>query len=503
MKMTLSGTKKFFPAGFLFATLIIVAGCGANNLGDARTEGNNNAVSEGAISGSVVSGGTVAVGKVPDNQNQETKGRFCSDTNLYLEKITKRTEDRVYTEIIQRHLDGSSPKKIELGESFGKMIGVADGWLYYTTRVEDELGETISSEIARVPIEKDADGYDVIDSSRAEVVISNDTGWVDIESQNFYVDSEYLIYSRGEGSDVVKYDIRNQKEISVLSDFENETMWISEIWRADNQYCLVTSDGPRKAFAQPVDGAEWTRIDDIDELEMSDTMTHGDRYFFFDLCIADPDGDSESEYDNDGIRMYDGKDVQNFVFDWQLEQEVAKAEHLDIKKNKVYTYPDRLFYQDGRCYFEMHAEWKSEGHSYEKYLIFSKGVDETNIRYEKKLTECMRNNGKDREGEWREVSGRKEKVLYSVTVNDARCIAMKGEKAYISTYDSKKKKQCLAYYELESGEFQWITEKDAEYYELYYDGRHMLGWDFLHKPKKGDFIDCDLNGTNNIYFFEK
>lgn len=73
-------------------------------------------------------------------------------------------------------------------------------------------------------------------------------------------------------------------------------------------------------------------------------------------------------------------------------------------------------------------------------------------------------------GIWGE--SRKKVLKESVVVNDAQCIAIMNGSAYLSLYDYEKDRGRMGCYELQTGQFRWVSEEEASHGELRYSGMY-------------------------------
>ena len=103
--------------------------------------------------------------------------------------------------------------------------------------------------------------------------------------------------------------------------------------------------------------------------------------------------------------------------------------------------------------------------------MFSQGVEETELRYEKEITECLKMYGATRKGEWRSDTILLEK---NMLINDSHCFSIVNGKAFLWIYDAKNKYGRVGCYELEQGTFRWLSENQSEYYEPLYDKQDSL-----------------------------
>ncbi len=431
----------------------LLTGCGGEYAG--ITEGD--IVSGSAVSGETVSGDAIrektvsgpAVKEDKDDGSREGKTdmsshRFCTDTNLYYVN-----ED--HNKIMQARVDGThrkcirdwTEKEAEYEYITIEVIVVDKNWLYY---VVDSFDEKI---LYRVPIEKDAEGQDVIGFPKEEELVKEDM-------VPEYADSDYYFYSDID-SNLIKYDLKRKKKVS-----EEEELFAEYMFRVNDHYLCVDSD---EVYVQKVGSTRWKKIYDVQsDLEYYSAVQNNRAVF-----IA---GDV-SEENNDwcvNIKRCDEKAATDFVTWEQMVRnvtEVAGVKTLDVCHVKDY------FWQEGRLYIQMQAGWMEEGLYHMEYMMISQGENEdgsgSGLRYEKELTECMNSHVKEQRGSWsvRGDDGMEETIFVEhMAAKDANCIAMTEGKAYLSLYDHEKDKGRLGCYDLDTGKFEWIGKNSAAFYKL-------------------------------------
>lgn len=103
--------------------------------------------------------------------------------------------------------------------------------------------------------------------------------------------------------------------------------------------------------------------------------------------------------------------------------------------------------------------------------MFSQGVEETELRYEKQITEYMRTYGGIRKGSWEIDDGDTKRTVVekNMVINDSCCFGIVNGKAFLWFYDAEKKYGSVGCYELERGTFRWLAENQSEYYELLWE----------------------------------
>lgn len=439
--------KKIFVYIIMSSLIVgLLSGCG----GEYGTA--SKGTSGSAVSGAVVSGQAVEARQMVSHQ-------YATDTNLYRTE-GEETADDYFILLIQSRLDRSHEKKIKI-KNFESIIGIKDAYLYYHVEDYSEKGEYYSGCICRVPIKKDAGGYDVIDTEHAEILMELD--WI---ADSICMVSHYIYANPQKSGKIVKYDIQSRKEVPV------EELEIS----SDNPGIVFMDCGSQAAalctkmglFVQNVEETGWKLVSDNKDLAWS-WMAWDDNALFYTT------EDAEQKYEENVWKIDLGtRREERFASKEQLWRAAAAA--LDIEESRVELCAvTRLFCDRGRCYVQVQVNWLEDEIYHMEYLVFSQGQEETGLCFEKALTECMRTYGTTREGKWMNYY-RQNKVIMEkwvekehVLLRDAKCYCIKNGKAFLCLYDYKKDRERVGYYELESGQFHWLSKKDAEYYEPCYD----------------------------------
>ena len=404
------------------------------------------------VSGSAVSGAVVET-------RQTVSHQYATDTNLYRDDGVE-TADDFYILLIQTRLDGSHEKKIKI-KNLERIIGVKDAYLYYHIGDYSEKGEDYSGRICRVPIKKDAEGYDVIDTEHAEILM--DLGW---SADSICMVSHYIYVNPQESGKTVKYDIQSRKEVPVeelqISSRTPEILFMD----CGNQAAALCAE--IGLFVQNVEETGWKLVSDNKDLAWSWMAWDAAALFY---TTTDTDRDFVENVWKINLKT---RSEERFVSKEQLWRVAAAALGIEESGMELCAVT-RLFCDGGRCYVQVQVNWPEEEIYHMEYLMFSQGEEETELRFEKALTECMRTYGTTREGKWMNYDKQNKVIVKKwvtkehVLLRDAKCYCIKNGKAFLCLYDYEKGRERVGYYELESGEFHWLYPKDAEYYEPCYD----------------------------------
>lgn len=424
----------------------LLAGCG----GEYDTGPGNGTES---VSGQSISGQAI----VEEGVDTESAGGHCyhTDTNLY-----RNDFDGDGNVVIQTRLDGSHKNKIKLKDDFYELITVQEGYLYYRVEEYDPDKDCFPTSIFRVPIGKDNAGYDEIRTEQAEELMAEPGG-----IENVCVTSRYIYCYLGDGSpQIVKYDLQEQKEIAVddlkVSERSPEIRFIA----CGNYMAAINVEVG--LFVQNMHDAEWVEVSDNEEIAWN-SRAFNNHYFFY-------SGDYGYE---ENIRKVDlvEKKEEKFVSKKQLRQAVSQALGLGEKNDaiEVCAVTD-MFCRKERCYLQVQVNWVQDEVYHMQYLVLSQGQEETELTFEKNLTECMWSHGTARKGKWMNQTRADHMIIdecvckENVLLNDAKCYRMMNGKAFLCLYDDKRKKGRVGCYELDTGKFRWLSKKDKEYYEPCY-----------------------------------
>lgn len=451
-----------------------MTGCGGN----AGKGKNGDAASGGAVSGTAVSGGAVET----EEKNEQITGTdgtmcFCTDTNKYYRDVLAEKQDK----IMQMRWDGTDKKEILSQEEIYEFYGVAAGWLYY---------QDVEGIISRIPIAKDEDGYDVVKEADKENLYNSGESQVDV----LYADEQYMFCQKNEKM-LVKYDLSEHKKVSEWETKSEVPPYIAYqiyIYRLGTRYAaFVEGDG---IYAQQEDEKEWSKVSDslLEERKAyssGDTIEcmkqNGDVLFYVPIA----------EDDKSLVCAFDGEKETEFISNQSLQQAVRTARGFDDKVSLDVCVITNLFGLGERLYVQVQLNWKTKEEYHMEYMLFSQGLGEDALRYEKELTECMWANGQNRTGKWgapndeEDVKAEPETVLVdSVVCNDAQCIAMIGGRVYISCYDYKNNKGRLVCCELSRwGDCSDVKKGDLLYIRLYDDGTEFEEYESVYYKEADNF----------------
>ena len=425
----------------VFAVCVTAAGCG----GTAVT-------GDGSVSDGIKAGA----------------GRYCTDTNLYVESESR---------LVQTRLDGSCRNVMDLGEKFSFVAGVTDAWVYYTAyEGEREYGQHIPVyEIYRLPIHKGADGYDVVDTTKVEKIAGKETGDA-MNGMDVFVDDTYLLYEREYGhhcSEIVVYDVQKREEV----DFGKHKMRLDallDIWKLNETYAVLTE---RNLYLVSPETAEWSGV--LDEEYTWELRAANEQFLFYSCIPAEEDKSDRTpgpdDMDKDTVRLCDGEKDRGLVTRREMKDALESAAQSvwqmsadELDKWEI----TNLLCDGGRCYIEVQTAGMHDGNYHVGFLTFSKAEGDEKVRFEKDLTESMREKNKQWRGRWyTEEKGKKKVIQEHSIVNPVRASDIANGKLYFYFHDENYQIH-FAYYDLDAGGVTEITHQSPEYFERFYSQRH-------------------------------
>lgn len=435
----------------MIGVLLLVSGltaCGGEYAGTAEGE---------AVSGSAVSGDAVS-GDALREEAPEDFYRFATDTNYYCDP--KQGDIAIW----QYRLDATKKKEILLPHKdayCSELICVEDGFLYYYIDLKKKGEDSPASKIFRVPVKKDKDGYDVLDMNEREEILSDEKH---IPTHGVYMTSRYICYLRTDWwtdecwrrGEVVKYDRKTGRKLPVET-LPMDTSEAAEVEFDDLEFAgygdMVFVISTDEVCFQKLDETKWDKI----KRKAFYYVVYNENAIF--------DVDGNKRYTD--IYKYDlaARQWQSYISEKELSEAVNTALGSG-KAEQMECWVDHMSCQGDRLYIQVIATWKEGEVTHFKNLIFSKGDEDRTVRYEKELAECVRSHVTVNEGKLVDMG-----VGKPVVLEDAGLRGIINGKMFLSFYDYEKDEGRLGCYELSTGAFRWLTEKDAEYYEMCY-GTH-------------------------------
>lgn len=447
---------------FIWLGTVLLTGCLTGCGGEYAGVSENGAVSGGVVSGAAVSGQAVR-----ESHSKNMFPDFCTDTDWYRDNYM---EDG----IIQSRLDGSEARVI-LKDRGGWMVSVVGEYLYYVTLEKEQ------ESICRVPIGKDKNGFDKVLENEEEKLITVKDKDTDDESglDSVYVNSQFILYNIVDNGkcQFMQYDLETgEKRKAGVLPIDSDSPVDDIVGCGDYILAMSFLEG---IFVRETEGEKWTKISDYDAIHEEGTWN--DLYYFF----------SEGEKQDGGIP----NGIYRYAFQKGTREQFVSPEQLSMAAKEAQGLPDEkmieacvvtnLFLSGERLYFQVQLNWKEGKEYHMAYLMFSQGQDELQSRYEKELTECMRKHGTWRNGRWETklLDENEDDILdYEVTenivCNDGRCYDIINGKAYMMFCDEYASEyeyasedigaDRIGCYDLNTGDFRWLTESDPEYFEPAY-----------------------------------
>ena len=436
-----------------FLVVCLLTGCGGEYAGVSEN---------GAVSGGAVSGAAVEKEDTEDVKTTEVEqcnySSFHTDTNMY-----DYSED--YDGIMCRRLDGTHKKIIKIN-GLDEILGVRDGYLYYSSYDDYEKCDFLY----RVSLQKDNEGYDKVAKETTELLVKEVYGEDEIGILDAYVDSACIFYITCDG-DMVRFDLQTLKKKIVEIPVKGLEFEDCKFTGTGNHIVLeVEEEG---LFIWEAGEEKWLRLTEHDIYSLDITAWNGEDFFHCGDFECEPDAAQEI------CRIDLEKRKEDiFVTREQLQQAVKEAEGLNSDEQLEFCAVVDLFCEEDRLYIQTQINWTKEDEYHIGYVVFSQGRKETRLRYEKSLTECMREHGIVRKGKLQadNYSGRsslvknmRTKIIKEdVVFYDAWCFAVANGKVFMHCDGfEKEEKQCIGCYELSTGKFRKLTKQNPEFWEPY------------------------------------
>ncbi len=446
-------------------------------------------MSGGSVAEGVVSGSSVDGQKSAESTGKGISGKFCTDTNLYF-------DDGVMG-VVQTRLDGTHVREIELKDYF-YLLGVADGWLYYG--IDDESDASV---IGRVPIRKE-NGYDRVETDRVERLVEvEDPGYI-VPTECLAGDSLYYVYCSGFAENSARNGIMERIDLKTGErDSRQKVHWKPGGLLIEAGERVYAVPGGTELYTNRSNESGWTILDAGRKIDTERSIWGCTEKAFY-YHKYDDTGTSTS-----GLCRIDAETGEDTLF---LSVEsicgaVRNSRGFE-EENELSVRIDSVYNDEGRLWILAQIKWVENGVYHVEYQVFSQGEEETGLRYEEELTGCMHDHGSVRTGKWVITEDGKETIVKEhMEIDESLLYAVESGRAFMALYDGEKKKYRVGYYEIETGEFHWLTNRDPIFYGPAVSGRYQLGsnWAFnslysrepyrkngLWTDEADDQVRCDL-----------
>ena len=473
--MNKQGQKKMTVMVLLFAVCMGLAGCGGNvTKGDIATR-SRKGTGEWEASGSTVSGDAVSGAAIREKKEEKknVKYRYATDTDYYYSDY----DDDMRYYVMQERRDGTQTKEIvKTKKNRGCEVHYVDaGWLYYVEECKEDV-----CVLYRVPIEKDAGGFDVVNLSLREELVRESGIY------QSYWDDRYVVYDTD--SEFVRYDIKNKKAVS-RQKFEKLGMDIDdecEFFGISGGYVVLIQG--KAPYVQHIGETVWRRCGketNVCDSGLGSVQTENAVYYLAEEKeVWEQNPWNDLSFEQLSVWKCDGKTTERVLTLPQMKAAMKEAKGMGTADELDDFGVTDMYASGGRLYVQFGLNWREDTVYRMEYVLFSIAEEGGELRYEKELTECMQSKVKSRFGEWR----REEKVDEdNVAVNDARCVHILNGMAYLSLYDYKKDRGRMGCYELQSGQFRWLSEEEELCRELQYEGIYW-GTDVFDEAEYNDYL---------------
>ncbi len=407
---------KWLHMMLLACSAVLLSGCGDS--GGKKEEskpssGKDGTVCEGA-------GGAVR-SRVIAEPEPEAEKTFANDRNIYV--MGKKG-------IEQRRLDGTFVRNWEVGKN-NYLVYVDHEYVYYAVDYyPDEDGdENMCSDVFCIPIQKGADGDDVLLPEQKEKVVKGLNGVVCFPC---YINPDHLICVLSDydyGLDLLRYD-RNRKKAKGMLDEE---------YGGGLSFAVV--GGTLFSYLDGVLSCQKLDSDGQVKLASDWLCTWSSRYFFY------KDGRRYMLYDEEKqeAELLNAEDLLEKTA--QVEQISRSGIYLDAK------YGERLFYSGNTLYAQIiyNAE-QQENAAMErrKCALFSLDLrqEEKEWHYEKEMSDVFQ-----------EGSGQGRGFFVGIV----------RKKAFFVIWTERDEDAVYGYFDLKNGVVRTFAKYDAAYYEMISD----------------------------------
>ncbi len=442
--------------GLILCTIMLIGSLTACGGQQDMTTGMEGAVSNSAISASAVSISDVIEKEESVKKEADQYPVFLTDTNWYRDS----PQDPV---ILQMRLDGTGQKRILKQEKMGtNLVSVVGGYLYYYTSLKDE---PLAQELWRVPIGKDADGYDQILEKYAQKLATDISATPD--ANNFYVTEDILLYMT-EDEKLVQMDLGTFEKNTV----EKPVKKAEELFFYGYGKYIIAADSAWEGgvYVRDINTTKWRKITDYNladwyyEKENQEWACNESYFFYYHNTRY---GDLEQEIQEiQRCSIENGKEA-TCVDAESLKQVVSQALSVEERDIDVCTICD-LFCVGERLYFQVQVNWEEENQYRMAYAILSQGQEEEKICWEADLNQCLWNQSPQRKGNWHWYGYQPDiDIRENVVMWEGECCDMVGENVYILfSLQQDDGYGRVGKYNRRERTFQWLSEDDVEYYRF-------------------------------------
>lgn len=444
-KNRLSGMPWLAAAGIGMLAVACLSGCG----GEFAGKQGGGAVSGSAVSGQAVSGAAVNESAVKEQELSGHTGNYtyCNDRYVYYDGAD---------ELIGRNIDTGKETAVKI-KNIESVCYADNDWVYYT---KEPRNDEIWEEVWRVPVKKGEEWE--LDKPGEELLLQEKEGFDSPEGA--LCDGRYIVYMTGETYRYRQYNIEKKayescKSLEKWDDYSG-TMFF--LWNGAVFIDYVEHGMVRKRL-------------DHDEVEKVTSAEYED--------VSGAATASEIETVLKEERL--------------LSCPVSQKHKHAFRENGMFVSGNRLYIQ---IFIHSYGDAENDGPECQNMVILSKetGRASGKLRYEKQLSGCLENSEgtkkavtKIRPGSG--VAFYEEEVFYQ---SRGLIVMMLESKCLMYVEDPKEKKNRWACYDLDTGEFRYITEKDREWYMRYYDCHNSM----LQGRMQDDPVDMYVNDYQAILY---
>lgn len=442
----------------------ICAGCGGEYIGMSG----NGAVSGGGVSGQAVSGGAVK----PAGRDRSKKYTYCNEHNLYYIGDDFKAVER----------DRETGVERKLREKIENICYVDEDWLYYLTYIGDEADN--QEQIWRVPVRKEQQWK--VDESAEEMILEKDLGGAG-QYIDYWCNGSYIVFleDAGENSTLRMYNIQKKQ----YDPAEDIAAW--NILALVEDRVIFNGEkglGEKKFGAEPVNW--FHEMEKEFYLDVYTLDTEKDE-FFWEECKPGQELPALWRYrlkDGEKKKIADADQIRQFLEKKGLLEDCEVAASHDIS---IWG----CFVQENTLYVQIRILGGLDEPYCDNVVMISKDLSGPGEwRWEKEINEYLHNPESEQKF-FRKIGI--QGIEHDHFYRSRGCVVAMAEGICLMYLEhTGTKKNQYASYDLHTGKFEWLTEKDEEWYLQYYDRYNTLDNGMGHY---GNYIMYSLPNNYGYY----
>lgn len=486
-KNRLSGMLGLAAAGMLVVACL--SGCG----GEFAGKQGDGVVSGSAVSGQAVSGAAVNESIVKEQKLSGHTGNYtyCNDRYLYYDGVD---------ELIGRNIDTGKETTVKI-KNMESVCYADNDWVYYT---KEPRNDKIWEEVWRVPVKKGEEWE--LDEQGEELLLQEKEGFD--SPGGVLCDGRYIVYMTGETYRYRQYNIEKKAYESCKSLEERDDYMGTMFFLWNGAVFIDYQD--LGLIRKRLDHDEVEKVTSAEYENIPGSVTASETELFY---RSNTSKESSTSYEEEQsiwqYTHYSPTEGELYKFiDMSEIETVLKEEGLlscPVSQKHKHAFGEYgMFVSGNRLYIQIFIKSYGDYHGDEpecqNMVILSKetGSPSGKLRYEKQLSGCLENP----EGTKKAVTKMRPGSGVAFYEEEVFCqsrgliVMMFENKCLMYVEDPKKKKNRWACYDLDTGEFRYITEKDREWYMRYYDCHNSM----LDGRMHDDPVDMYANDYQAILY---